>query len=91
MQKEDYYNNQLKTQIDEFWFQVENSYDIESREYFEQMYPDNPLGMAVHYMWKRDVRERKKDDDRCKVEGVRMWTGILRSEVRDSEDLDDGC
>lgn len=77
----------LETQIDDFWDAVRNSYDIEDREYFEKKYPESPLAMAVHYMWKRDVFERTRDAK------PQMWTGILRGpeEVRDSEDLDDGC
>ena len=71
MEKEDYLK--LKHQVDLFWFQVENSYDIEPREYFEGKYPENPLGMAAHYMWKRDIVEKQEwhgkvmdiDDDCC--------------------------
>lgn len=90
MEKEDYSIEYIKLrhQIDEFWFQVENSYDIEPRTYFEERYPMNPLGMAVHYMWKRDVRERKAEAPTEKAEGRKTW---IVEDVRDSEDLDDGC
>lgn len=74
--------------IDDFWFQVQCAYDIEPRSYFEEKYPTCPMMMAVHYMWKRDVRERKLDTQ----SGKPGWKGIiLDDEVRDSEELDDGC
>jgi BMFP domain-containing protein YqiC len=46
----------LEAHMDKFWFDVANRYDMEKRGYFEQRYPNNPLGMASHYIWKRDAK-----------------------------------
>jgi hypothetical protein len=47
-------------QIDAFWEALWNSWEIEPRSYFEEQAPRNgfgsPLAMAVHYMWKREVK-----------------------------------
>ena len=49
-----------KQRIDNFWFMLKNSWDIEDREYFEREAPKtgdwSPEGMAVHFMWKRDPK-----------------------------------
>lgn len=46
--------------IDEFWKMLDRCWDIEPRSYFEEAAPRNgfgsPLAMAVHYMWKREVK-----------------------------------
>lgn len=49
-------------QVEDFWREVERSYDIEPRAFFEK--EAGPTGyssavaMAVHHMWKRDVKDR---------------------------------
>lgn len=49
-----------KERIDSFWFAVENSWNIEPREYFERKAPKSgtrsPEAMAVHHMWKRECK-----------------------------------
>jgi len=50
-------------QINGFWRMLEQCWNIEPREYFEREAPRNgfvsPLAMAVHYMWKREVKPEK--------------------------------
>lgn len=53
-------------QINGFWETLPYCYDIENREFFEKRAADswspaNPLLVALHYMWKRDVKERRED------------------------------
>lgn len=47
--------------IEAFWTALDRSWNIEPREYFEKEAPKNgfgsPLAMAVHYMWKREVKD----------------------------------
>lgn len=51
---------QLQDEIDASWRAIENSYDIETREYFERHAPTNgfkwALCQAVHHLWKRDPK-----------------------------------
>lgn len=51
----------LNEMIDKFWKAVHLSYDIESREFFEEQAPKigknwTPMEMALHHMWKRDPK-----------------------------------
>lgn len=54
---------ELAAQIDAFWFALYHSWDIEPREYFEAEiakgigFSDSPMAMAVHHMWKREVKD----------------------------------
>lgn len=59
-------------QIDAFWQMLENCFEIEPREYFEQEAPRNgfgsPLAMACFYMWKRDANVEeatRRERERC--------------------------
>lgn len=56
-----------KERIDDFWRAVRNGWDIESREYFETKAPKtgdwSPEGMAVHYMWKREAKVKRIQND----------------------------
>lgn len=49
-------------QIADFWREVERSYDIEPRAFFERearpMGYSSAVAMAMHHMWKRDVKDR---------------------------------
>jgi hypothetical protein len=46
--------------LDKFWAAVYNTFDIETREYFEREAPKSgnwtPEEMCVHHIWKRDPR-----------------------------------
>lgn len=57
------------TAIDSAWTAIARGWDIEPREYFEANYPGqftSALAMAVHYMWKRNL----KPADRSGVEAL---------------------
>ncbi len=49
-------------EIADFWREVERSYEIEPRAFFEReakpMGYSSAVAMAVHHMWKRDVKDR---------------------------------
>ncbi len=49
-------------EVADFWREVERSYDIEPRAFFEKeaklMGYSSAVAMAMHHMWKRDVKDR---------------------------------
>ena len=51
-------------QVDSAWKAIEYGWDIEPRSYFEDQAPkmgfSSPLAMAIHYMWKREVKRGEK-------------------------------
>lgn len=55
----------LTKQIDSAWHGIEYGWEIEERAWFEKEAPRtgdwSPLAMAVHYMWKRDLKEKAVD------------------------------
>lgn len=68
--------SELQSDIDKFWFAVDNSWDIEPREYFEKEARkngfDSPLAMAVHYMWKREVKVPPSTSVQSTARGVEL-------------------
>lgn len=56
-------------EIDAAWLAIHRGWDIEPRSYFEEQAPKNgfesPLAMAVHYMWKRELKLTAEDAARA--------------------------
>lgn len=51
----------VEEHIDGFWDHINYMFDMEPREELEKMaedswHPPNPLLVAMHYMWKRDLK-----------------------------------
>lgn len=77
--------SQLQSDIDKFWFAVHNSWDIEPREYFEKEARkngfDSPLAMAVHYMWKREVKASPSTSVQSTEDEIRTFQDGIRDHL----------